>query len=247
VTGDRPIRVLVVDDHAVVRRGVVAYLEALEDLEVAGEAGNGQETLDFLSRASAHRELPDVVLMDLQMPGMDGVTATGEVVRRFPEVRVVILTSFGETERVHAALEQGASGYLLKDAGPTEVDAALRAAVRDEVFLDAAVTRRLTQEMRTPRAGLGGLTAREKEVLVLVASASAPPGRTSATCSPRWGSPPGPRQPCWPSRRGWSSPADRATHHLSHPRCDGYDHRAGSTARSLRPPTFVASTPCTVS
>jgi DNA-binding NarL/FixJ family response regulator len=153
----------------VVRRGVVAYLEAIEDLEVAGEAGNGQEALDFLLRAAAHKELPDVVLMDLQMPGMDGVTATGEVASRFPEVRVVILTSFGETERVHAALERGASGYLLKDAGPTEVDAALRAAVRDEVFLDAAVTRRLTQEMRTPRAGLGVLTVREKEVLVLVA------------------------------------------------------------------------------
>jgi DNA-binding NarL/FixJ family response regulator len=169
VTAAEPIRVLVVDDHAVVRRGVVAYLEAIEDLEVAGEAGTGQEALDFLSRADAHRELPDVVLMDLQMPVMDGVTATGEVVSRFPAVRVVILTSFGETERVHAALERGASGYLLKDAGPTEVDAALRAAVRDEVFLDAAVTRRLTQEMRAPRAGLGVLTAREKEVLVLVA------------------------------------------------------------------------------
>jgi DNA-binding NarL/FixJ family response regulator len=84
-------------------------------------------------------------------------------------VKVVILTSFGETERVHAALEKGASGYLLKDAGPAEVDAALRAAVHDEVFLDAAVTRRLTQEMRAPRTGLGVLTAREKEVLVLVA------------------------------------------------------------------------------
>jgi len=169
VTAGEPIRVLVVDDHAVVRRGVVAYLEAIEDLEVAGEAGNGQEALDFLARAAAHQELPDVVLMDLQMPVVDGVTATGEVVRRFPGVRVVILTSFGETERVHAALEHGASGYLLKDAGPTEVDAALRAAVRDEVFLDAAVTRRLTQEMRAPRAGLGVLTTREKEVLVLVA------------------------------------------------------------------------------
>jgi len=158
-----------VDDHAVLRRGVVAYLEALEDLEVAGEAGNGHEALAFLDRTAAHGELPDVVLMDLQMPGMDGVTATGEIGRRFPGVRVVILTSFGETERVHAALEQGAAGYLLKDAGPSEVDAALRAAVRDEVFLDAAVTRRLTQEMRTPRAGLGVLTAREREVLVLIA------------------------------------------------------------------------------
>ena len=164
-----PIQVLVVDDHAVVRRGVVAYLEALEDVVVAGEAGTGAEALERLARASALAELPDVVLMDLQMPEMDGVTATAEIVRRFPGVKVVILTSFGETERVHAALEKGASGYLLKDAGPAEVDAALRAAVRDEVFLDAAVTRKLTQEMRAPRSGLGVLTAREKEVLVLVA------------------------------------------------------------------------------
>jgi DNA-binding NarL/FixJ family response regulator len=169
VTAPAPIQVLVVDDHAVVRRGVVAYLEALEDVAVAGEAGTGAEALDQLARASVLSELPDVVLMDLQMPGMDGVTATGEIARRFPGVKVVILTSFGETERVHAALEKGASGYLLKDAGPAEVDAALRAAVRDEVFLDAAVTRKLTQEMRAPRSGLGVLTAREKEVLVLVA------------------------------------------------------------------------------
>jgi DNA-binding NarL/FixJ family response regulator len=169
VTESAPIQVLVVDDHAVVRRGVVAYLEALEDVAVAGEAGTGSEALDRLARAAALGELPDVVLMDLQMPEMDGVTATAEIVRRFPGVKVVILTSFGETERVHAALEKGASGYLLKDAGPNEVDAALRAAVRDEVFLDAAVTRKLTQEMRAPRTGLGVLTAREKEVLILVA------------------------------------------------------------------------------
>ena len=169
VTESAPIQVLVVDDHAVVRRGVVAYLEALEDVVVAGEAGTGAEALERLARASVLDELPDVVLMDLQMPEMDGVTATAEIVRRFPGVKVVILTSFGETERVHAALEKGASGYLLKDAGPAEVDAALRAAVRDEVFLDAAVTRKLTQEMRAPRTGLGVLTAREKEVLILVA------------------------------------------------------------------------------
>jgi DNA-binding NarL/FixJ family response regulator len=169
VTAPEPIAVLVVDDHAVVRRGVVAYLEALEDVAVAGEAADGREALDLLGRAASHGELPQVVLMDLQMPGMDGVTATQEIVRRFPDVRVVILTSFGEVERVHAALERGASGYLLKDAGPAEVHAALRAAVRDEVFLDAAVTRRLTQEIRAPRTGLGVLTTREKEVLVLIA------------------------------------------------------------------------------
>ncbi|PWJ54371.1 two component transcriptional regulator, LuxR family [Quadrisphaera granulorum] len=163
------ITVLVVDDHAVVRRGVVAYLDALEDVEVVGEAEDGRAALERLAQQAVLSELPDVVLMDLQMPRLDGVAATEEVVRRFPGVKVVILTSFGETERVHAALERGASGYLLKDAGPAEVEAALRAAVRDEVFLDAAVTRRLTQEMRAPRVGLGALTAREREVLVLVA------------------------------------------------------------------------------
>jgi DNA-binding NarL/FixJ family response regulator len=86
MTGPHPIRVLVVDDHAVVRRGVVAYLEALEDVDVAGEAGDGQSALDFLARAASFGEMPDVVLMDLQMPGMDGVTATPEIVRRFPDV-----------------------------------------------------------------------------------------------------------------------------------------------------------------
>ena len=167
MTGDRPIRVLVVDDHAVVRRGVVAYLEALEDLEVAGEAGNGQETLDFLSRASAHRELPDVVLMDLQMPGMDGVTATGEVVRRFPEVRVVILTSFGETERVHAALEQGASGYLLKDAEADDVISGVRAVSRGESPIHPRAARELLGARQTVPT-LIDLTPRELEVLELV-------------------------------------------------------------------------------
>jgi DNA-binding NarL/FixJ family response regulator len=162
------IRVLVVDDHAVLRRGVVAYLEALEDVEVAGEAADGIEALDRLAAFSVQDVLPDVVLMDLQMPRMDGVAATAEIVRRFPRVRVVVLTSFGESERVRAALEAGASGYLLKDAGPAEVDGALRAAVLDELFLDPAVARRLTQELRAPQTGLRMLTAREREVLVLL-------------------------------------------------------------------------------
>jgi DNA-binding NarL/FixJ family response regulator len=158
------LRVVIADDHPMFREGLAALFEAMPDVDVVAECSSGAEAIEA---AAAHQ--PDVVLMDLQMPEMDGVTATAEIVRRHPAVKVVILTSFGETERVHAALERGASGYLLKDAGPAEVDAALRAAVRDEVFLDAAVTRRLTQEMRAPRTGLGMLTAREKEVLVLVA------------------------------------------------------------------------------
>jgi DNA-binding NarL/FixJ family response regulator len=164
------LRVLVVDDHSVVRRGVVSYLDVLDDVEVAGEAADGRDALDKLDALSSVGTLPDVVLMDLQMPRMDGVAATAEIARRFPSVRVVILTSFGENERVHAALQQGAAGYLLKDAGAAEVAAALYAAARDEVFLDAAVARRLAQEIRGPRSGLSALTAREREILVLVAA-----------------------------------------------------------------------------
>jgi DNA-binding NarL/FixJ family response regulator len=164
------LRVLVVDDHSVVRRGVVSYLDVLDDVDVAGEATDGMNALEQLAILDTRGLLPDVVLMDLQMPRMDGVAATAEIARRFPSVRVVILTSFGENERVHAALQHGAAGYLLKDAGAAEVAAALYAAARDEVFLDAAVARRLAQDIRGPRQGLAALTAREREILVLVAA-----------------------------------------------------------------------------
>ena len=170
MTAPTALRVLVVDDHSVVRRGVVSYLDVLDDVDVAGEATDGKDALDQLHALDARGMLPDVVLMDLQMPRMDGVAATAEIARRFPSVRVVILTSFGENERVHAALQQGAAGYLLKDAGAAEVAAALYAAARDEVFLDAAVARRLAQQIRGPRSGLGALTAREREILALVAA-----------------------------------------------------------------------------
>jgi DNA-binding NarL/FixJ family response regulator len=170
MTAPAPLRVLVVDDHSVVRRGVVSYLDVLDDVEVAGEAADGRDALDKLDAMARAGTLPRVVLMDLQMPRMDGVAATAEIVRRFPSVRVVILTSFGENERVHAALQHGASGYLLKDAGAAEVAAALYAAARGEVFLDAAVARRVAQDIRGPRRGLGSLTAREREILILVAA-----------------------------------------------------------------------------
>jgi DNA-binding NarL/FixJ family response regulator len=164
-----PLRVLIVDDHAVVRRGIRAYLEVLGDLEAAGEAADGQEALDRLESMAAHGELPDVALVDLLMPRMDGAAATALITERFPTVKVVVLTSFGEMERVHTALSHGASGYLLKDAEPSEVVAAIRAAARGDVFLDPAVARRLTQEIVSPPQGLGSLTGRERGVLVLVA------------------------------------------------------------------------------
>ncbi|MBL1098391.1 response regulator [Streptomyces coffeae] len=162
-------RVLIVDDHAVVRRGIRAYLEVLGDIEVVGEAVNGQDALDKLGAASAHCELPDVVLIDLVMPKMDGVAATAHITSRYPGVRVVVLTSFGEMERVHAALGKGASGYLLKDAEASEVVAAVRAAVNGEVFLDPVVARQLAQEVVLPPTGLNSLTSRERDVLILVA------------------------------------------------------------------------------
>lgn len=164
-----PVRVFVVDDHAVVRRGIRAYLDVLDDVEVVAEAGDGREALERLERMAAHRELPDVVLLDLLMPRLDGAAATAEIVARHPDVRVVVLTSFGETQRVHAALSSGASGFLLKSAGPAEVAAAIRAAARDQVFLDPAVARRLTREIVSPSTGLGALTERERAVLRLVA------------------------------------------------------------------------------
>lgn len=168
-TPDQVIRVLIVDDHAVVRRGIRAYLEVLDDLEVTAEAANGVEALARLGALSAHDELPDVVLVDLLMPKMDGVATTARIRELYPQLRTVVLTSFGEMERVHAALAAGASGYLLKDAEPTEVVAAIRAAARGEVFLDPAVARQLTQEMVSPPTGIGSLTARERDVLSLVA------------------------------------------------------------------------------
>lgn len=169
-TSADPIRVLIVDDHAVVRRGIRTYLELLGGIEVLAEASDGQDALDTLKAMAAHRELPDVVLLDLVMPRMDGVLVTSRITSQYPDVRVVILTSFGELERIQGALANGASGYLLKSAGPDEVVAAIQAAARDEMFLDPAVARRLTRQMVSPPTGVGALTERERDVLILIAN-----------------------------------------------------------------------------
>jgi DNA-binding NarL/FixJ family response regulator len=169
VAGQEVIGVLVVDDHAVVRRGLAAYLESADGIEAVAEAANGREALVQLRRLAAENRLPQVVLMDVLMPEMDGITAIGEILASYPDVRVVMLTSFGEVERVYAALQAGAAGYLLKDADPDEVAAAIRAAARGEVHLDPAVAGRLTRQLVSPPTGLAALTARERTVLALVA------------------------------------------------------------------------------
>ena len=168
--GAEPIGVMVVDDHAFVRRGVRAYIDTVPSFRMIGEAGDGEEALALLRRwRTTGDPMPDVVLMDLHMPKLGGVEATVAISRAHPEVKVVVLTSFGEVERVHAALEAGAAGYLLKDAEPEEVGTAIRAAAVGEVHLDSAVARQLTRRMAAPQAGLSALTAREREILALVA------------------------------------------------------------------------------
>ncbi|MBC2644713.1 response regulator transcription factor [Rhodococcus wratislaviensis] len=169
-TAARKIKVLIVDDHAVVRRGIRAYLDVLDDMEVVDEASDGQDALDKLDTMAAHQELPDVVLLDLLMPRLDGAATTSRITSAYPEVKVVILTSFGEMERVHTALANGASGFLLKSAGPHEVAGAIQAAARNDVFLDPVVARRLTQEIVAPPTGISALTDRERTVLSLIAT-----------------------------------------------------------------------------
>jgi DNA-binding NarL/FixJ family response regulator len=169
------IRVLVVDDHRMVREGLRSYLGLVDDIVMVGDASDGRAALDWLARAKAQGALPDVVLMDLLMEPMGGIEATAAIRERYPGVEVVAVTSFIEEDKVHAALEAGAAGYLLKDAEADEVAAAVRAARRGEVHLDAAVARQLTASLRQgPSADPKALfTAREREILVLVAQGKA--------------------------------------------------------------------------
>ncbi len=166
-----PIRVYLVDDHGVVRRGMRAYLEMLEDIEVVGEAPNGETAVEELGRLAGAGQPPDVVMMDLLMPGMDGITATGLIRERHPEIEVVALTSFVAQDKVQAALAAGASGYVLKDADADEVASAIRAAYRGEVHLAPAAARELTKALRPPGSAPQAepLTDRERQVLALVA------------------------------------------------------------------------------
>jgi DNA-binding NarL/FixJ family response regulator len=165
-----PVRVFVVDDHHVVRRGLRAFLDSVGDMEVVGEAADGREALEGIAALVAAGGPPDVVLMDLLMPGMDGVTATAAITQRHPDLAVVAMTSFTQADMVHGALEAGAAGYLLKDAEADEVAAAIRAACRGEVHLDPAIAKQLTRSLVAPRLqAADALTDREREVLVLVA------------------------------------------------------------------------------
>ncbi|MCU1462111.1 MAG: response regulator transcription factor [Acidimicrobiales bacterium] len=158
------IRVLIADDHPVVRRGVTELLAAAGDIEVIGAAVDGAEAVAL---AATHR--PDVVLMDISMPNVDGIEATRTVVAAWPEAKVVALTSFDDRDRIVAVLDAGAVGYLLKDAEPEELLRGVRAAARGESPLDPKAARVVLSARPQPHAAEGSLTAREREVLGLVA------------------------------------------------------------------------------
>jgi two-component system, NarL family, response regulator LiaR len=160
-----PIRVLLVDDHAVVREGLRAFLELQDGIEVAGEAADGEEAL-----SAAAALTPDVVLMDLVMPRLDGLAAMRELRERAPDARVIVLTSFLDDDKLLPAIRSGAAGYLLKNAQPQEVVRAVRAAHAGEALIDPVVAARLVETLAADGAEdpLDRLTPREREVLVLI-------------------------------------------------------------------------------
>lgn len=165
------IRVLIVDDHAVVREGLRTFLELQDGIEVAGEAADGSEALELAAKLQ-----PDVILMDLVMPRLDGVSAMREVRERAPRSRVIVLTSFLDDERLLPAVEAGADGYLLKDVEPAELARAIRGAQAGEAMIAPTVAGRLLRTLSEPRspqpqpADAERLTRREHEVLELIAA-----------------------------------------------------------------------------
>jgi two-component system, NarL family, response regulator LiaR len=158
-----PIKVLLVDDHAMVRRGLGAFLSIYPDLQLVGEAESGAEAL-----AQCARLQPDVVLMDLVMPEVDGATATAELRRQFPHIKVIALTSFREDELVQRVIQAGAIGYLLKNVSGADLAQAIRAAHAGRPTLAPEATQALINAATKPAAPGHDLTARERDVLALM-------------------------------------------------------------------------------
>jgi NarL family two-component system response regulator LiaR len=157
------IRILIADDHAVVRQGLRSFLGLSDDLEVAGEAAEGREAVD-----QTHRLRPDLVTMDLLMPGLDGVTAIATIRRELPTVQVLALSGYLDDHLIAEALHAGAVGYLLKDTAAEELQRAIRAAAAGQVQLSPEVAARLVRDVHLP-GGAPRLTRREEEVIVLLA------------------------------------------------------------------------------
>lgn len=164
MTESKTIRVMLVDDHAVVRSGLSTFLMTCDDMELVGEASSGEQALDMCQKVR-----PDVVVMDLVMSGMDGATATRLIRERCPEIQVIALTSFKEQELVQGALQAGAIGYLLKDISAGELANAIRAAYAGKPTLAPEAAQALIHAARLPADRIGfDLTEREREVLALM-------------------------------------------------------------------------------
>jgi two-component system, NarL family, response regulator LiaR len=161
--GATPIRVMLVDDHAMVRRGLTTFLKVFDDLEMVGEAADGESAVELCGRV-----FPDVILMDIVMPDVDGVTATHLIRRRFPTVQVIALTSFREVGLVQSALKAGAIGYLLKDVLADELAQAIRAAHAGQGTLSPEIVQSMTHAAAQPPVPGYDLTGREREVLALM-------------------------------------------------------------------------------
>jgi DNA-binding NarL/FixJ family response regulator len=157
------IRLVIADDHAVVRAGLAQLVAALEDVELVGTAADGEEVIDLCTSST-----PDVVLMDLEMPRMNGIEATRKITQEHPDTAVVVLTSFSDREKILAALDAGAVGYLLKDVEPPELARAIRAAAGGDVPLDPKAARALLTARTTAAPG-DSLSERERHVLAMVA------------------------------------------------------------------------------
>lgn len=159
----QPIRVLVVDDHQLAQKGMDFFLAAFPDLELVGAANDGADALLMCERL-----LPDVVLMDVKMPGQDGIATTRQICSRFPEMRVIMLSSFDDAATVREALKAGARGYLLKSISPLELAQAVRAVYHGRSAMSPEATDALVQAARGPEAVTAELTPREREVLRLL-------------------------------------------------------------------------------
>jgi len=163
ISPSQPIRVMLVDDHTMVRRGLATFLKVFDDLHLAGEAESGEAAIQLCAEI-----LPDVILMDMVLPMMDGATATRAIRQKFPQVKVIALTSFKEGELIKNALEAGAIGYLLKDITADELAWAIRAAHAGRATLSPEAAQALVQTANQPSAPSLDLTEREREVLILM-------------------------------------------------------------------------------
>jgi DNA-binding NarL/FixJ family response regulator len=161
------MRVVLADDHALIRAGLRALLQSLDGVQVVGEASNGHEALEVIER-----QQPDIVLMDIAMPGLNGLEAATRIAKQWPTVRVIMLSMHANEEYIRQALSAGAAGYILKGAEPAELELALKAVLRGETYLTPGVSKRIVQDYLQGREKAGPLqelTSRQREVLQLIA------------------------------------------------------------------------------